>query len=213
MDGPRSVAILGTLVLTRGQHDGVRLQLDFRARMRSTSGASAGRSSGQPQRNRDSEWAVGRGRAAHDGGRDTRYCAAAPVKRPAGRTQWCTGEVLGRSGVSEIRARRCIGDRAGSDCGVQRKITTNQFVAADFRPCGASSLSAALLAIVNRILWVVRSMTDKIVERAPGQLVPVQPVKVRREGEGEPPLPPRVMGHRSRGRGSSVDRGACGRGY
>ena len=29
---------------------------------------------------------------------------------------------------------------------------------------------------------------------ASGKLVPVQPVKVRREGEGEPPLPPRVMG-------------------
>ena len=48
---------------------------------------------------------------------------------------------------------------------------------------------------------------------APGQLVPVQPVRVRQEGEGEPPLPPRVMGHRPRGRGASVDRGACGPGY
>ena len=48
---------------------------------------------------------------------------------------------------------------------------------------------------------------------APGELVPVQPVKVRQGGEGKPPLSPRVMGRHPRGWGLSVDRGACGRGY
>ena len=41
----------------------------------------------------------------------------------------------------------------------------------------------------------------------------VQPVKVRREGEGKPPLPPRVMGRHPRGWRLSVDRGTCGQGH
>ena len=58
-----------------------------------------------------------------------------------------------------------------------------------------------------------RAMFGKKSESAPGKLVIVQPVKVRQEGEGQPPPPPRVMGRHPRGWGSSVDRGACGQGY
>ena len=57
-------------------------------------------------------------------------------------------------------------------------------------------------------LYRVRGDRENCIKGAPSELAYAQPVKVRREGEGQPPLPPRVMGLHSRGWRSSVDRGA-----
>ena len=92
--------------------------------------------------------------------------------------------------------------------------------------CGSERLSKVgedvteTLEVIPRRWKVIQTVREKFtcrdcerISRAPGQLVPVQPVKVRQEGEGKPPLPPRVMGRHSRGWRLSVDRGACGQGY
>ena len=108
-----------------------------------------------------------------------------------------------RTRTSWTRARRVVGKAEwlpGLRGHNPRFVVTN--LPAD--QVGAQALYEAV--------YCGRGDMENRIKGAPGELVTAQLVRVQREGEGQPPLPPRVMGRGPRGPGSSVDRGASRQG-